>query len=144
MCTKNSTWHISGMQQNVAVTRMWRSCQVHLHKKNVRSVQIIGRKRGCSCNLLIGVALNVRFKQTRCVKDSPAKWYQQAIVKWSLSKLVPTVWSFAHFLLRLVDCNKILLWSRHEGHAKCNVHHAISAIPCKRGCCCNLSISAAL
>ena len=46
-------------QQNGAVIRMWRSCQ--LHTKNVRSVRFVVKRRGCCCNLSGGVALNVWF-----------------------------------------------------------------------------------
>jgi len=61
-------------QQNSAVTRMWRSCQAQpsqkerAHKKNVRFVV---KRKGCCCNLSVGVALNVWFTMNRmCVKKN--------------------------------------------------------------------------
>ena len=58
-------------QQSGAVTRMWRSCQVSLHTKNVRSVWLVVKRRGCCCNLSGCVALNVWFATDRmCVKNN--------------------------------------------------------------------------
>ena len=68
-------------QQNVAVTRMWRSC---LHKKNVGSVRFVVKKRGCRCNLSAGVALNARFTTNEmCAKNTLYMWREQAIIEWS-------------------------------------------------------------
>jgi len=57
-------------QQNGAVTRMWRSCQMQPLQKNVRAVRFVVKRRGCCCNLSVDVALNVRFTMKRmCAKN---------------------------------------------------------------------------
>jgi len=59
------------LQQNGAVTRTWRSCQVQpSHKKNMRSVWFVVKRRGCCCNLSGGVALIVWFTTNgMCTKN---------------------------------------------------------------------------
>jgi len=44
---------------------LWPGCEggvrCNLHKKNVRSVRFIAKRRGCCCKLSVGIALKVRF-----------------------------------------------------------------------------------
>ena len=50
---------------------LWPRCEreggamCNLHKKNLRSVRFIPKRRGCCCNLSVGVALKMRFT-TNC------------------------------------------------------------------------------
>jgi len=75
-------------QQNCAVTRMWRLCQVQLsHKECVIGV-VRCKKRGCCCNLSGGVALHVWFTTNGlCAKNNThiyCMWREQAIIiEWS-------------------------------------------------------------
>jgi len=58
-------------QQNGAVTRMWRSCLVQPHTKNVRSLWFVVKRRWCCCTLSGGVALIVWFTTNgMCVKNN--------------------------------------------------------------------------
>jgi len=73
-------------QQNGAVTKKWRSCRVQpSHKKNMRSVWFVVKRRGCCCNLSGGVALIVWFiTNEMCVKNkNMCVWREQAIIEWS-------------------------------------------------------------
>jgi len=70
-------------QQNGAVTRMCRSCQVQPSQTNVRSVRFVAKRRGCCCNFSVGVALNVQFTTNgMCAKNNTHilyMWLEQAI-----------------------------------------------------------------
>jgi len=97
---------------------LWPGCEgcarCSLHKKKVRSVWFIIKRRGCCCNLSIGVALNVRFTMNgMCTKNNT-----QIHVVWTNNNRVivvyelyccsaATVWSFVHLLFGLSDCNCI-------------------------------------
>jgi len=72
-------------QQNGAVTRMWRSCGVQHSHKNLRSVWLVVKRRGCCCNLSGGVALIVWFTTNgMCAKNKNiCMWREQAIIEWS-------------------------------------------------------------
>jgi len=48
-------------QQNGAVTKVWRSCYVKPSQKERAIGAVRWKKRGCCCNLSVGVVLNVRF-----------------------------------------------------------------------------------
>jgi len=78
---------------------LWPGCEgrarCRLHKKNVRFVI---KRRGCCCNLLVGIALNVQFTTNKMCTKNNTMW-------WSLLLLVAAVWSFAHMLLGLSDRN---------------------------------------
>jgi len=67
---------------------------------------------------------------------------------WSLLLLAATVWSFAHLALMFSDRNKMVMWPECEGHARCSLHkknvRLVRFIVKRRGCCCNLSVGAAL
>ena len=71
-------------KQNGAVTKMWRTCRVQpSHKKNVRSVWFVVKRRGCCCNLSGGVALTVWFTMNgMCAKNKNVyAWCEQAVVR---------------------------------------------------------------
>ena len=59
------------LQQNSAVTRMWRSCRVQPSHKE-RAIGVVRcKRRGCCCNLSGGVALIVWFSTNgMCVKNN--------------------------------------------------------------------------
>ena len=58
-------------KQSGAVTSRESGARCNLHKKNVGSVQFIAKRRGCGCNLSVGVALKVRFTMNRmCAKSN--------------------------------------------------------------------------
>ena len=92
---------------------LWPGCEGHgwcsLHKKNVRSVQSIVKRRGCCCNLSIGVLLNARFTTNgMCARNNtPIYVVQTSNIKVIMAcdlfllLLAATVWSFAHLPLRL-------------------------------------------
>ena len=101
---------------------LWPGCEGramwNLHKKNVRSVRFVVKRRGCCCNLSASVMLNARFTTNgMCAKNNTIyMWREQAIIEWSrcvtLLLLAATVRSFAHMPLRLSDCNNTV-------HSKC-------------------------
>jgi len=68
---------------------LWPGCEgraeFSLHTKNVRSVWIVVKRRGCCCNLSSGVALIVWFTTNEmCVKNKNiCMWREQAIIEWS-------------------------------------------------------------
>jgi len=66
----------------------------------------------------------------------------------SLLLLAATVWSFAHMLLGLSDCNKMVLWPWCVSRARSNLQkknvRSVRFAVKRRGCCCNLSIGVAL
>jgi len=90
---------------------LWPGCEgrarCRLHKKNVWSVWFVVKRRGCCCNLSIGVALNVWFTTNEvCMKNNThvcgmKKQYFSDCGMWSLLLLATIVWSFAHMLLGL-------------------------------------------
>jgi len=58
---------------------LWPGCEgrakCNLHKKNVRSVRFVAKRRGCFCNLSVGVALNVRFTTNgMCAKNNTNRY----------------------------------------------------------------------
>ena len=73
------------IEQNGAVTRMWRSCQVQTsHKNNMRSLRFIVKRRDCCWNLSVDVALNVRLTTNgMCVKNNT-----HIYVTWTSNKRV--------------------------------------------------------
>jgi len=149
-----------------------------LHIKNVRSVRFVVKRRGCCCNRSCGVALIVWFTTNRmCVhtiiyvarasnrkRDCEHDLYCCLLPQcealrtccsgfsersvWSLLLLAARVWSFAHLLLRLSACNKMVLWPGCECCARCSLHKknvwSVGFIVKRRGCCCNLSVGVAL
>ena len=66
---------------------LWPGCEgraeFSLHKKNVRSVWFVSKRRGCCCNLSSGVALIVWFTTNgMCVKNKNIyAWREQAIIR---------------------------------------------------------------
>jgi len=63
-----------------------------LHKKNVRSVWFVVKRRGCCCNRFADVALNVRFTTNRmCTRNNTTHmWHKQAIIEW-LQRMISIV-----------------------------------------------------
>jgi len=68
---------------------LWPGCEgrarCNLHKRNMRSVRFVVKRRGCCCNLPGGVALNVRFTTygMRAKNNTVYTWREQAIIEWS-------------------------------------------------------------
>ena len=67
---------------------VFEGCAVwNLHKKNVRSVRFLAKRRGCCCNLSAGVALNARFTTNgMCSKNNTpihSRWREHPIIEWS-------------------------------------------------------------
>ena len=97
---------------------LWPGCggraEFSVHKKNVRSVWFVVKRRGCCCNLSGGVALIVWFTRNRmCVKNNTIIYVARASNSkrdcdaWSLLLLAATVWNFAHLPLGISDRNSI-------------------------------------
>jgi len=52
-----------------------------LHKKNVRSVRFVVKRRGCCCNLSGGVALNVWFTTNgMCAKNNNIDMCREQVI----------------------------------------------------------------
>jgi len=98
-------------QQNGAVTRMWQSCQVQPSQKDCVIGVVRWKRKGCCCNLSVGIALNVRFAMNRmCAKNSThiyVTWTSnyRLILSVDLYCCLLPVWSFVNLPLGLSDCN---------------------------------------
>jgi len=78
---------------------LWPGCEgrarCSLHKKNVRSVRFVVKRRGCCCNLSIGVALNVRFTTKRmCAKNNIRKF----VARTSNNRVIATHYLYCYLL----------------------------------------------
>ena len=87
---------------------LWPGCEgrarVSFHTKNVRSVQFVVKRRGCCCNLSVGVALIVWFTANgMCAKNNISN--NRVISSSDLYCCLLPVRSFAHMPLGLSDRN---------------------------------------
>ena len=81
--------HMRLMLSNRNKMVLWPGCEGHavwnLHKKNVRSVRFIVKRKGCCCNLSVGIA-----RRTTPIY----MWCEQAITEWSCR--VNSIVAFCH------------------------------------------------
>jgi len=97
---------------------LWQGCEgrakCSLHKKNVQSVRLVVKRRGCCCNLSVSIVLNVWFTTNgMCTKNNTHIYMARTssksdLVGWSPLLFAATVWSFVHMPLWLSDCNSII------------------------------------
>jgi len=90
---------------------LWSGCEgrakCSLHKKNVRSVRFVVKRRGCCCNLSVGIALNVWFSTNgMCTKNNTHIYVartsnKRVILSGDLYYCLLPMWSFLHLQLRL-------------------------------------------
>jgi len=90
------------------------------HKKNLLLVWFIVKRRGCCCNLSVGVAVYMRFTTNgMCTKNNTHIYVAQTsnnrvISLGSPLLLAVTVQGFAHMPFGFSNRNKIVLWSGCE------------------------------
>ena len=83
----------------------------NLHKKNVRSVRFVAKRRGCCCKLTVGVVLKAQFTTNElCMKSNTQRYVARSshnsdLVRWFLLLIAATVWKLCALTLELSDCN---------------------------------------
>lgn len=88
----------------------WPGCESHaacnLHKKGVRLVQFVVKKRGCCCNLSVTTALNVQLAMNRmCMKNSTHSHMQ--VVKTSSNIVIA---AHDHYCCSLPQYEGLCTW----------------------------------
>jgi len=96
-------------------TVLWPGCEgrarCSLHTKNVRLVWLVVKRRGCCCNLSVGVALIGWFTTNRtCAKNNTHIYVartsnKRVIMACDLYFCLQPQWSFVHLPLGLSDRN---------------------------------------
>ena len=138
---------------------LWHGCRGRAvwspHKKNVRSVRFVVKRRGCCCNLSGGVTSNVWFTTNgMCVKNNNIfMWRKQAITEWPqpVNSIVACCHGAklcahatrAYPIATKWCCDQDMELVPSSAFTQKNVR-SVRFVVIRRGCWCNLSGGAAL
>ena len=96
LCTL-ATWAFR-LQQNDAVIKRWRLCQVTPSQKNMRLLRFVVKRRWCCCNLFVVIALNVWFTTNEMyMKNKPIYIY---MARTSNNKVIAAHYLYCYLMLQ--------------------------------------------